>query len=140
MARSRKRPCTICRQWFLPDPRIGKRQRACRKPQCQAARRKKTQAAWRAKNPDCFIGRRIQERGSKEQPPLPLRMSSPLSRLPWDLAQDQFKVQGADFIGVMVKLVLRAAQDQIRSYVAESNRVSGTHGPQTPKDEMRLGP
>src|SRR5580704_661896 len=140
MARSRKRPCTICRQWFLPDPRIGKRQRACRKPQCQAARRKKTQAAWRGKNPDYFIGRRIQERGGKKRRPAPLRMPWPLSGLPWDLAQDQFKVQGADFIGVMGKLLLRAAQDQFKAYVAESVGVSGTHGHQAPKDEMQLGP
>jgi hypothetical protein len=124
----------------LPDPRIGKRQRACHKRQCQAARRKKTQAAWRVKNPDYFIGRRIQERGGKEQPPAPLQMPSPLSRLPWDLAQDQFKVQGADFIGVMGKLLLRAAQDQFRAYLAESDRVSGTHGHQAAQDEMQLGP
>jgi hypothetical protein len=67
-------------------------------------------------------------------------MPWPLSGLPWDLAQDQFKVQGADFIGVMGKLLLRAAQDQFKAYVAESVGVSGTHGHQAPKDEMQLGP
>ena len=130
----------ICRRWFVPDPRIGKRQRACRNPECQVARRKKTQAAWCAKNPDYFIGRRIQERGAKERPPAPLRMPPPLSRLPWDLAQDQFEVQGTDFIGVMGKLLLRETQDQIKAYIAESVRVSGTHGQQVVKDEMQLGP
>ena len=140
MTRSRKKPCTICRKWFLPDPRIGKRQRACRKPECQEARRKKTQAAWRDKNPDYFIGRRIQERGARERAPAPLRMPQPLWGLPWDLAQDQFAVQGADFIGVMGKVLLQGAQDLFRAYVAESVRVSGTHGQQGPQDEMRLGP
>jgi hypothetical protein len=33
------------------NPRIGAQQRACRKQECQAARRKKTQAGWRATIP-----------------------------------------------------------------------------------------
>lgn len=67
-------------------------------------------------------------------------MPQPLWGLPWDLAQDQFAVQGADFIGVMGKVLLQGAQDLFRAYVAESVRVSGTHGQQGPQDEMRLGP
>ena len=85
---------------------------ACRKPECQAARAE-TRAAWRAKNPDYFIARRIQARGALDRAPVPLRLPAPLWRLPWDLAQDEFKVQGADFIGVMGTLILRAAQDQV---------------------------
>jgi hypothetical protein len=37
----------------------------------------------------------------------------PLSRLPWDLAQDEFGVKGADFIGVMGTLLHDAAQDEL---------------------------
>jgi hypothetical protein len=43
-----------------------------------------------------------------------------LSRLPWDIAQDQFGVQGADFIGILGTLLLRAAQSQFEAYVAET--------------------
>ena len=49
MPRTRKRPCRICRRWFYPDPRAGDRQRACGNPDCQTARRQKTQANWRGK-------------------------------------------------------------------------------------------
>jgi hypothetical protein len=111
MPDARKRPCTICRRWFRPDARVGMRQGACRRPECQAARRKKTQAAWRARNPDYFIARRIQNRGSQERAREPLRLPAPLSQLPWDIAQDEFGVQGAAFIGVMGRLLLRTAQD-----------------------------
>jgi hypothetical protein len=52
MPAARKRPCSICRRWFRPDPRVGLRQHTCGKPDCQAARRRKTQARWRTKNPD----------------------------------------------------------------------------------------
>jgi hypothetical protein len=53
----------------------------------------------------------MQERSTKEQRPEPLRLPPPLSRLPWDLAQDQFGVQGADFLGVLGKVLLHSAQD-----------------------------
>ncbi len=67
------------------------------------------------------MGHRIQARGALlRQPPEPLRLPSPLKELPWDLAQSQFGVQGADFLGVMSKLILRAAQDQMRLYGVDS--------------------
>src|SRR6266704_5259861 len=79
-----KRPCCVCRRWFRPDPRVGLRQRACGQLDCQAARRVQTQKSWRDRNADYFIARRIQERGKQNQPPEPLRLPPPLSRLPWD--------------------------------------------------------
>src|SRR6266576_2405114 len=36
--------CCICRRWFLPDPRVGARQRACGNPSCQKARHQQAQA------------------------------------------------------------------------------------------------
>jgi hypothetical protein len=71
---------------------------------------------------------------------VPLRLPAPLWRLPWDLAQDEFKVQGADFIGVMGTLVLRAAQDQLKAHVVDCARVAGTHANPERQDQMRLGP
>lgn len=115
MRKTTKKPCCICRQWFRPNTRVGNRQRACPKPSCQASRRLRTQADWRRRNPDYFIARRVQARSIAPAPVEPLRLRSPLSRLPWDLAQDQFGSQGADFIGIMGTLILSAAQDQFRA-------------------------
>src|ERR1019366_7593178 len=117
---ARKRPCCICHRWFRPDNRVGSRQHACSKPGCQSLRRRKKQAAWRARNPDYFFGRRIQTRGACEEPPEPLRLPSPLNQLPWDIAQSEFGVQGADFIGVMGALLVRSTQSQLKSYVIDS--------------------
>ena len=50
MLKARKRPCTSCRQWFRHDPGVGERQRACDRPECQTARRRKTQASESTKN------------------------------------------------------------------------------------------
>jgi hypothetical protein len=138
MPDARKRPCCICRHWFGPDPRVGVRQRACGKAECQAARRRQTQASWRKRNPDYFIARRIQQRGVLAQPPEPLRLPAPLCQLPWDIAQDEFGVQGADFIGVMGTLLLDATQDQFRAYRVDSQAVPDTLPPPTQQDPRPL--
>ena len=137
MADARKRPCCICRRWFRPDPRIGSRQQASRRPECQGARRKKKQKAWREQNPDYFIARRIKDRSGQERPPEPLRLPAPLSRLPWDIAQSQFGVEGADFIGALGTLLLRSAQSQFEAYVADAARLPDTLGSEAAQSQMR---
>ena len=93
MPDARKRPCRICRRWFRPDVRVGDRQRACGEPDCQRARRQKTQAGWRARNPGYATAHRITQR-NQDKSTEPVRTPSPLNRLPWDLAKDQFGGQG----------------------------------------------
>jgi hypothetical protein len=43
-----------------------------------------------------------------------------LHRLPWDIAQSEFGVQGADFIGVMGALLVHSAQSQLKLYGVDS--------------------
>jgi len=131
----RKRPCSICRHWFRPDPRVGVRQRACGKPECQVARRKKTQAQWRAKNPDYAAGYRLQRRSAQERPPEPLRVPAPLNRLPWDLAKDELGGQATDFLGIMGTLLVRSAKDQIRAHLIDPTRVPTVLRPPAGKDQ-----
>src|SRR5580658_2605584 len=125
MPEARKRPCRICRRWFQPDPRVGSRQRACGKPECQSARRQKTQASWRGRNPGYAISWRLGQRAAQTPPPGPLRLPAPLNQLPWDIAKIQFGLQGADFIGVMSALIVRTAKDQIRPYLLDSTKLPG---------------
>jgi hypothetical protein len=129
MPEARKKPCRICRRWFRPDPRVGGRQRACSKPDCQTARRRKTQASWRNRNPGYSIAWRIDQRAAQTEPPEPLRLPAPLHQLPWNVAKDRFGLQGADFIGVMGALLLRTAKDQIRLYLVDPTRLPSTHPP-----------
>ena len=131
-----KKPCRICRRWFRPDVRVGARQHTCGRPECQVARRKKTQAAWRARNPDYFVAWRIQARAESERAPEPLRLPFPLSNLPWDMAQDEFGVKGADFIGAMGALLLQAVKDQFEGQVIDSSRDPATLPPTPAKDQF----
>ena len=118
-----KRPCCTCHRWFRPNNRVGFRQRACSRPDCQRLRHQRNQAEWVAWHPDYFAGRRIQDRVKLDPPPKKaLRLPSPLHQLPWDIAQDQFGAQGADLIGVMGALLVRFAQDKFAGYCIDSNR------------------
>src|ERR1019366_2054339 len=101
MPEARKRPCRICRRWFRRGPRAGDRQRACDAPECQAARRQKTQASWRNRNRGYAIAWRIDRRATQaQQPPEPLRLPAPLNQLPWDVAKDHFEAYLIDPTGL----------------------------------------
>ena len=45
--------CPCCKRKFLPDPRIGNRQRFCSRKACQQTRQRKNESDWRERNPDC---------------------------------------------------------------------------------------
>jgi hypothetical protein len=112
--------------------RVGDRQRSCGEPDCQKARRQKTQASWRARNPGYATAHRITQR-NQDKFAEPVRTPPPLNQLPWDLAKDQLGGQGADFIGVMGTLILRTAKDQFQAYLVDRQRLSGTLPPKPEK-------
>jgi hypothetical protein len=117
---AKKRPCRHCRRWFAPDARVGDRQRTCSREECQKARRAATQASWRARHPEYDQARRIQERAAAEAAGEVVTLSRaprPLDRLPWDFAQDQFKVEGAEFLLGFGRLLRQYTQDQIAAQV-----------------------
>jgi len=98
---------------------VGERQRARSKPQYQAARERKQQAEWRARNPDYDRARRMLALEAINEP-APLAPPRPLDRLPWDLAQTEFGAQGAEFLGQFGKVLLRHAQMQREAEVHDS--------------------
>ena len=136
MAIAAKRPCRVCRRWFRPDVRIGDAQHTCSRPECQAARRRDTQASWRARNPDYFVGYRIQERAAHEGKPGLAVLPPVLSRLPWDIAQEEFGAKGADFIGAMGRLLIEAAKDPIKGQPVDSSLDPGPLPPTPAKDPI----
>jgi hypothetical protein len=93
------------------------------------ARRARTQASWRRRNPDYFIAHRLQHRRllAEEAPSSvpPLMLPPPLSQLPWDLAQDEFGVVGTDFLGHLGRVLLGAAQDQKAGQVIDGTGETG---------------
>jgi hypothetical protein len=49
--------CVFCGRFFIPDYRIGERQKACFLEVCKKARKQKAQREWVQKNPGYFQGR-----------------------------------------------------------------------------------
>lgn len=49
--------CIVCNEIFVPDPRVGDRQKVCKKLSCKLQRKKLAQQNWLSKNPDYFKGR-----------------------------------------------------------------------------------
>ena len=87
---SRKRPCRICRRWFLPDPRLKERQMTCGSAKCQREWHRRKCAAWNHKNSDYFkanylqkkIDRATQPRGDPEASiPAKHLVKAPTSRM-----------------------------------------------------------
>jgi hypothetical protein len=62
-------------------------------------------------------------------------MPPPLSRLPWELAQEEFGTQGADFIASLGRLVLAHTKDLIRLQVGGIAEESQKEGPTSAKDQ-----
>ena len=139
--------CAGCRRIFLPDPRVGARQKVCSRAECQQARRRRTQAEWRRAHAGYFIERRakkrmeLQKREDVEAP----RTPPPLSSLPWRLAQEEFGVAGADFIARFGRVLVRHAKNQRRTdwpEVSSTSIESGSRRAQSQRDEesARISP
>ena len=60
----RKRPCAICRKWFLPDVRQKGRQRTCG-PVCRKERHRRQCEAWNRKNKaqsqNNYLGKKLEK-------------------------------------------------------------------------------
>ena len=113
---SRKRPCRICRRWFLPNPRVKQRQKTCGKPKCQNEWHRKKCAVWNRKNADYFKADYLQKKieastpdnahGQKRQ-----KISVPKSRmrtgLPLGYVQELIGINQMIIIEYLVQLLDR---------------------------------
>lgn len=44
--------CEFCGRYFIPDKRVGPRQRACRNPECRRQRKLQAQKQWKHRHPE----------------------------------------------------------------------------------------
>lgn len=60
--KSKKRPCRICRKWFMPNPRVGDRQKTCGDDECMRKWHAKKCAEWNQKNSKCAQENYLQDK------------------------------------------------------------------------------
>ena len=106
----------------MADARVGERQRACDREECQRERHRRADQRWRAANRDYDRDRRWREsiavaktKPSKAPPAATAR--PPTSGLPWDVVQDEMGVQGRVIIAGVVREMGLFVQDEIRKEV-----------------------
>ena len=61
----RKRPCSICRKWFLPDVRQTGRQKTC-SPRCSKELHRRSCAKWNKKNTAYFKSNYLDKKLEKD--------------------------------------------------------------------------
>lgn len=76
----KKKPCCICRRWFLPDSKVKDRQVTCGDPKCQKEHHRKQCAKWNRKNSDYFKSNYLQKKLDKAAKNETLAESGELSR------------------------------------------------------------
>ncbi len=125
--KSSKRPCAVCRCWYLPDPRTRHRQKTCGLDECRIEWRRRTQARWRARNPDYAAERRLRSQAEKaekaktgEATAVSIRAPpKAIDKVPWELGAEALGVPGALFIAFVLRLLLRGAKDETREQPTE---------------------
>jgi hypothetical protein len=135
--KSSKKPCCICRRWFLADKRVRQRQRACQRPECQTARRAQSQARWRARNPAYSRGRRLGKQLAEGVFEAPQR--GVLLRVPWEEGQDVFSAKALCFLGVALELIVQHVKDEIGAEVQVGQWVGDELRIERRQDEIRDG-
>ena len=131
----RKRPCRICRKWFQPNPRVGKRQKVCSESACQRERHRRSCASWRQRNPDYDRENRLRKQLTAEpesttapetKPALgtgtvraaPEAKSTqpgpPKVRIDWDAARDVVQLEVLILIEEFGKVLVKMARDEVR--------------------------
>jgi len=129
--RLRKRPCRICGKWFVPNPRLGKRQKTCGATECQQRWHARKCAAWNRKNrsyfKEIYLSRRLESSpGDSSCPASPPcsasrtrgsfrpRRASPL-HFPREVVQEVIGVKQVVITEYIVRLLMRSVQEVIDS-------------------------
>jgi hypothetical protein len=136
---SKKKPCCICGRWFLPNRRVGNRQRACSKAECQRERHRRNCARWHTRNPDYdregrlrreLIGERGQNRDANGVE------TDPLGQVNEEVARDLVGLQLYVVIDEIAKVVVSWTRDLVHEKTGKTTGQTGKQGPLVARDEI----
>jgi len=133
---STKRPCRICRKWFLPNPRLGDRQKTCGTTECQQQWHSRKCAEWNRKNRSYFqenyLKRRLESLVSAPSEPTPSASPPPEPEPPFqpvppldyprEVVQEVIGAQQLVIIEYIVRLLKRSVQEVIVSQPVETQK------------------
>ena len=122
----RKRPCRVCGKWFMPNPRLGDRQKTCGADACKRQWHTAKCAEWNRQNrpyfKEIYLRSCLEAAASPDaaepsppsfpRPPAPARGPSPL-HFPQEVIQEVMGAQQCVIIEYIVRLLLRGVQELI---------------------------
>jgi len=128
----KKRPCRICRRWFMPNPRLKDRQMTCGDPECKKEWHRKKCAEWNKNNSDYFRSNYLQKkldvatqndeaRQSRSSPPGPQK-SRLKSGLPHQFVQEVIGIQHLIIIEYFGQLLVRRFQEVLKGQTPVNTR------------------
>ena len=121
----RKRPCRICRRWFIPHPRTGDRQHVCSRADCQRERHRRACQRWRQREAPAERAHRLRQRLQEAAEGAPA--AGPGPRLPWDVVRDavgpEVTVILEEISRLLADVVRDAVQRQVHTPARESSQV-----------------
>jgi hypothetical protein len=110
----RKRPCRICRRWFVPHPRAGDRQHVCSRADCQRERHRRACRSWRQREGPAERAHRLRQRllveGGTGQ--------GTDGRVSWDAVRDAVGLEVAVILEEMSRLLADMVRDAVERHVS----------------------
>lgn len=123
-----KRPCRICRKWFMPNPKLKDRQKTCGKPACKKEWHRRKCAEWNDNNSDYFkanyLQRKLNDLPRCDKPsqspctPPVFPQSRLKSGLPLEYVQEVIGTKHLVIIEYLSQLLYGRFQEVLRSQVA----------------------
>jgi len=128
---TRKRPCRICKRWFIPHPRLKDRQKTCGNPSCRQEWHRRKCEQWNHNNVDYFKDNYLDKKLEQT--------STPRSRLktglPLCYVQQLIGTPQLIIIEYLSQLLLRRCRYLIRPHPL----VNGPSSDQQPLSEFLRG-
>ncbi len=87
-----KRPCSICRKWFLPDARQKGRQKTCGNPACRRELHRRQCSKWNKRNSGYFKGNYLAKKLEKTNKPPPESNKSRASPIATAIPKNRIKL------------------------------------------------
>ena len=107
----RRRRCCVCGELFMPDPRVGRRQKACGRPECQRERHRQACKAWRERDRE----------GAREDR-LRSRLGAPDQELRLDVVRDECGPVIKVVLEESLRLVVEGMRDEFQTKMLEQRR------------------
>ncbi len=135
----RKRPCRVCRKWFAPSSRAGRRQRTCGSDECQRERHRLACAQWHERHPDYDRESRLRERVRVEVARGEPLARDPMAEVAWHAARDAVGMEAAVIVEETGKVLALWTRDAVRAQAAEITRKLARVLPHHARDAFATG-